>query len=114
MLPACRYSFGTYGLARCGLNVNAALGTVYSVNFTVFDRSVPPQKASTARTITIVNPCATGQYGLGALPVQQGCLYPAWTPKMQSAAYIAHCASMLPGIEALSLLATQQQEGGCF
>ena len=104
------YSFGTYGLARCGLNVSAALGTVYSVNFTVFDRSVPPQKASTARTITIVNPCATGEHGLGALPVQNGCLFPAWTTKLQSAAIIAPCANMLPGIEALSHLGTQPQE----
>ena len=76
------YSFATYGLARCGLNVNAALGTVYSVNFTVFDRSVPPQKASTARTITIVNPCATGALGLGAFPVQKTVCVQLEPPKL--------------------------------
>ena len=46
----------------------------------------------------------------GALPMQKGCLYPAWTAQMQSAAHVAQCTNMLRGIEALSHLARHRQE----
>ncbi len=46
----------------------------------------------------------------GALPLQKGCLYPAWTAQMQSAAHVAQCTNMLRGIEALSHLARHRQE----
>ena len=56
------YKFTEQGISLCGVNTSQAVGTTYSVNFMVFDLSIPSKNASVTRTIQIIDPCNPGQY----------------------------------------------------
>ncbi|KAK3279960.1 hypothetical protein CYMTET_12181 [Cymbomonas tetramitiformis] len=48
------------GLAAC-VNTSAAVGTMFQVDFVVFDSMIPAQMATATRTVTITAPCASGE-----------------------------------------------------
>ena len=56
------YKFTEQGISLCGVNTSQAVGTTYSVDFMVFDLSIPSKNASVTRTIQIIDPCNPGQY----------------------------------------------------
>ncbi|DBA80580.1 TPA: hypothetical protein ACH3X1_007841 [Trebouxia sp. C0004] len=56
------YRFVEQGISSCAVNTSAAVGTTFAVTFLVFDYSIPSFNASVTRTISIINPCGTGQY----------------------------------------------------
>lgn len=39
------------------MNTNAGVGSVFVIDFWVWDSKTPPLNATTTRTVTIVNPC---------------------------------------------------------
>ncbi|KAK3282550.1 hypothetical protein CYMTET_9718, partial [Cymbomonas tetramitiformis] len=54
------HEFLSKGLAGC-VNMSADVGTVFDVEFLVFDFAVPCQSASVTRSIFIIQPCDTGE-----------------------------------------------------
>ncbi|KAK3274903.1 hypothetical protein CYMTET_16937 [Cymbomonas tetramitiformis] len=54
------HEWQTKGLQGC-LNTSAAVGTIFEVVFLVFDSMTPAQNASASRTVTISQPCASGE-----------------------------------------------------
>jgi hypothetical protein len=50
------------GLSGCGIDtVNAAVGSVFALTFTVSDLSFPPATSEVQRRIIVVSPCGQGQ-----------------------------------------------------
>ena len=48
------------GVQGCGVNISkAAVGSVLTVNFLVFDDESPPRNSTAARTLTVISPCAS-------------------------------------------------------
>jgi hypothetical protein len=56
------YRFVEQGITSCAVNTSAAVGTTFAVTFLVFDYSIPSLNATVSRTISIIDPCDTGQY----------------------------------------------------
>jgi len=56
------YLFTQQGVASCAVNTSAAVGTTFAINFMVFDYSISSLNASVTRTISIIDPCDTGEY----------------------------------------------------
>ena len=56
------YLFTEQGIAACAVNTSAAVGTTFAVTFMVFDYSIPSLNATVTRTISIIDPCDTGEY----------------------------------------------------
>ncbi|KAL0024068.1 hypothetical protein WJX79_002467 [Trebouxia sp. C0005] len=56
------YLFTEQGIASCAVNTSAAVGTTFAVNFMVFDYSISSLNASVTRTISIIDPCDSGEY----------------------------------------------------
>ena len=56
------YLFTQQGIASCAVNTSAAVGTTFAVNFMVFDYSISSLNASVTRTISIIDPCDSGEY----------------------------------------------------
>ena len=56
------YLFTELGITSCAVNTSATVGTTFAVTFTVFDYSIPSLNASVTRTISIIDPCDTGEY----------------------------------------------------
>ena len=56
------YEFNALGTAACGVDGTAELGTIFLINFTVFDNSIPPLSATITRAVTIVSPCADDEF----------------------------------------------------
>ena len=59
---AAGYRFLQQGIASCAVNTSAPVGTIFNVTFLVFDYSIPSLNASVTRTVSIINPCDSGQY----------------------------------------------------
>ncbi|KAK3262721.1 hypothetical protein CYMTET_28429, partial [Cymbomonas tetramitiformis] len=51
------HEFAVKGIEGC-LSTEAAVGTIFEVEFLVFDSAIPPNSARATRTVTIVAPCA--------------------------------------------------------
>ncbi|KAK3237082.1 hypothetical protein CYMTET_52818, partial [Cymbomonas tetramitiformis] len=65
--PASCLSYGchghewvTKGLSGC-INTTAEVGTVFEIEFVVFDSMVPAQKSTATRFVTITQPCPSGE-----------------------------------------------------
>ncbi|KAL0024407.1 hypothetical protein WJX79_011128 [Trebouxia sp. C0005] len=56
------YRFVDQGISSCAVNTSATVGTTFAVTFMVFDYSIPSLNATVSRTISIIDPCDTGQY----------------------------------------------------
>lgn len=56
------YLFTEQGIASCAVNTSAAVGTTFTVKFMVFDYSISSLNASVTRTISIIDPCDSGEY----------------------------------------------------
>ncbi|KAK3250934.1 hypothetical protein CYMTET_39709 [Cymbomonas tetramitiformis] len=54
------HEWATKGLLGC-INTTAEVGTVFEINFVVFDSMVPAQNDSATRFVTITQPCASGE-----------------------------------------------------
>ncbi|EFJ49406.1 hypothetical protein VOLCADRAFT_89802 [Volvox carteri f. nagariensis] len=52
-----QYTLGRTGLAGCGINTLAPTGTVYHIDFWVWDDAQPPNNATARRTVIITDPC---------------------------------------------------------
>jgi hypothetical protein len=51
------------GIHGCGVDtVNAPVGTVFTLNFTVTDKHVPPASATVQRLIRVISPCPAQKY----------------------------------------------------
>lgn len=61
ILLAAGYKFTEQGIRSCAVNTSQPVGTVFAVQFMVFDLSIPSRSASVARTVQIVTPCDAGQ-----------------------------------------------------
>ena len=59
---AAGYKFIEQGISLCAVNTSKSVGTTYTVNFMVFDLSIPSKNASVARTIQIIDPCNSDEY----------------------------------------------------
>ena len=55
------HEFSVKGISGCGVDVYARMGTVVTVEFVVWDLSIPAQRASATRQYVIVTPCETGE-----------------------------------------------------
>ena len=55
------YKFTEQGISSCAVNTSQPVGTVFAVNFVVFDLSIPSKRTTVTRTIQIVSPCDAGQ-----------------------------------------------------
>ena len=60
------------GLAGCGVDTNAPVGTSFNITFTVFDSHRPSATASLVRKYTIVSPCSPGEVYCPELTTQCG------------------------------------------
>lgn len=57
-----KYRFNDVGLQGCGIDsAAAAVGSMFQVNFSIFDNHVPPLFSSVSRIVTVVTPCGTGE-----------------------------------------------------
>ncbi|KAK3289149.1 hypothetical protein CYMTET_3420 [Cymbomonas tetramitiformis] len=54
------HEWAAKGLAGC-INTSAPVGTLFEVQFVVFDFAMPRQMASAVRTVAIVQPCNSGE-----------------------------------------------------
>ncbi|KAK3267920.1 hypothetical protein CYMTET_23548 [Cymbomonas tetramitiformis] len=54
------HEWATKGLSGC-INTTAEVGTVFEIEFVVFDSMVPAQNGSAVRFVTITQPCASGE-----------------------------------------------------
>ena len=64
------HEFHGVGLTPCALNTAAAaIGTKFTITFTVSDSSSPPLQATVSRTVVVVSPCSSGMSLLRSLHV---------------------------------------------
>ncbi len=56
------YSYEEQGIKSCAVNTSATVGTIFTITFMVFDYSISSLNASVTRTISIIDPCDTGEY----------------------------------------------------
>lgn len=57
------HRFSSQGLSPCTLNTAAAaVGTKFSITFTVYDHAIPPLQSSASRTVLVVSPCSPGTH----------------------------------------------------
>ena len=59
---AAGYKFTEQGISLCTVNTSKTVGTTFTLDFMVFDLSIPSRNASVTRTIQIINPCNSDQY----------------------------------------------------
>ena len=58
---AAGYKFTEQGISSCAVNTSQPVGTMFAVNFVVFDLSIPSKSATVTRTVQIVSPCSPGR-----------------------------------------------------
>jgi hypothetical protein len=67
--------FSVKGLAGCGIDTSAPLGTRYSVDFWVWDAGTPSRNASVSRSIVLVDPCTDSASPYTCTDTSTGQLY---------------------------------------
>jgi hypothetical protein len=87
--------FSVKGLAGCGIDTTALLGTRYSVDFWVWDAGTPPRNATVSRSIVLVDPCTGGSSPYTCTDTSTGQLYCSGVSCDQAPKYRPPAASKL-------------------